>query len=149
MPWSIPSIQVEYLFQDEEALVGPLAVQPFEVGLHRLLPARVDIPRLHFRQGPVEVLRLQVAEECAVVSGEQRVVRPSRLAQRLLHLRPDVLVRPLILLQAILADLQNETDSLHIDAPIRVVLRGLGLDLAETWIARIGPEEVVRIDRLP
>jgi hypothetical protein len=92
---------VEDLLEEQEPLVGSPPGQPGEERGHLRLPPGVDLGGGHAGLRRGEVVRLDVADEQAVVAQEERVVAPAGVAQRGQHVRPhravplDVLGHPL------------------------------------------------------
>src|SRR5690348_12835372 len=74
---------------------------------HRVLPARIDLLRLHVRRRAVEVVGLEVAEDVGA-GAEDRVVADAGVAERLQHLRPDVRVRIDVLVDLVRLDVEDE-----------------------------------------
>src|SRR4051812_42543674 len=96
-----------------EDLLEALELAAGEVLRHVGLPARVDVALLHRADGALEALRLEVADEQPVLAQEQRVVGPAGLAQRVEHLRPDLAVAGLVLVQRLGPDAQQKAGALH------------------------------------
>jgi hypothetical protein len=104
---------VEHLGEGFHRLVGAVTVEGLEQRAHLRLPAGVDLGGLHAGPGGGEVLGLQVADEQAVVTQEERVVVPAGGGECLAHLRPHRGVAFAVLRDAVLSDLEQETDALH------------------------------------
>src|SRR5829696_354407 len=96
-----------------EDLLEALQLAVGEVLGHVGLPAGVDLALLHRRHRPLEALRLEVAHEQAVPAQEQRVVRPTRVAQRVEHLGPHVAVARRVLVELLRPDPQQKAGALH------------------------------------
>src|SRR3954447_23762074 len=69
---AVASGKVEDLFEQLEALVGPLTAEPLEERCHLALPARVDLGLLHGAPRRVEVVALAHADHQAGGRDEQR-----------------------------------------------------------------------------
>src|ERR1700678_2885694 len=80
---------------------------------HFGLPALVDLGLRHGVARGLVILGLQVANQEPVIGQEQRVVAPPSLAQRVPHLRPDVLVPYAVFGQPIGPAGSEETDAFH------------------------------------
>src|SRR4051794_30321802 len=111
-PLSAPRSTAAYSRKMED-LLEALQLTFGEVLRHVRLPAGVDVARVHRRHRALEALGLEVADEQPVLAQEQRVVRPARLAQRVQHLRPDLAVAGLVLVQPLGPDAQQEAGALH------------------------------------
>jgi hypothetical protein len=66
---------------------------------------------LHGFAGLLKVIRLQIADQKPVLVQKQRVVAPSGLAQRFLHLRPHLGMALFVLLQFFRANMEQKADT--------------------------------------
>src|ERR671910_159250 len=111
-------LEMEDLLEQDQALVRAAALQADEERGHLGLPAGVDVGPGHGVERSLQVIGLDVADQEAVAAQEQAVVPPARRGQGPQHLRPDLLVAPPVLVQAVGADAQQETvPSAHGSAP--------------------------------
>src|ERR1700704_2697407 len=110
---AVASGKVEDLFEQLEALVGPLTAEPLEERCHLALPARVHLGLLHRAARRVEVVGFAPPDHEAAGRDEERVVPPARLAQCCPHLGPDSGVPLAVLRDAGRVNLQLKADSGH------------------------------------
>ena len=101
-------------FQRLHGAIGQHAVGLNEKVAHLALPALVDFPLGHSGTGALKVLRLQIANQKAIVAQEQRVIVLSSFAQGRRHLGPHVAMSLFVFLDPLGLDLQHKADTLHI-----------------------------------
>src|SRR5690349_9347068 len=132
---------MEHLFERFHRAVGQDASGLDKKTSHLLLPTIIDLAAGHAGLRPFKVLRFEVPDQQSIWTQEQRVVFPSRLAQRREHFRPHAAVAGLVFLEPLRFYLQNEANTLHA-VPSRLVKPESNKQLfsASTLTARMPPK---------
>ena len=97
----------------EHRLIRPLSFQLLKERRHLALPFFVDGFFRHSIKTLLKVVTLQIPNQQSILAQKQRIIPPSRTAQRIEHLRPDVLVATLVFLETIGLHFEQKTDARH------------------------------------
>src|SRR4051794_11786854 len=106
-------LEVEDLCELGETGVGACLAEGDEELRHLRLPPGVDVRRLHPGEGGLQVGGLEVADQQAVLTQEQRVVVPPGRRQCAEHVGPDRPVPCGVLLDPVGPDLELEAHALR------------------------------------
>src|SRR5262249_11123770 len=95
---------------------------------------------------PLKIFSLEVADQQAVFAQEERVVVPSRLAEGIQHLRPDLSVSPLVFIESFGLYLQHKADSFHIYLNAETPQEGRHQRESRVpWFLRSGPRAATQL----
>ena len=89
---------------------------------HLTLPAIIYLTLCHASPRTLEIFRLQISDQEAVIPQKQGVVPPSGFSQGRLHLWPHLAMAFPVLCQPLRFDLQYEANSLHLPPTVEVRL---------------------------
>ena len=112
---------MEHLAELEEPCVGSCVAEVDEELRHLGLPPAVDLGRVHAVEGRLQIGGLEVPDQQAVLTQEQRVVVPSGRRQCAEHVRPHGGVPRGVLLEAVGPHLELEAHPLPVCRPGTVV----------------------------
>jgi hypothetical protein len=82
----------------------------------------IYLPLCHASPHTLEIFRLQISDQEAVIPQKQRVVSPPGFPQGCLHLWPHLAMALFVLFQSLRFDLQYEANSLHLPLTIEARL---------------------------
>lgn len=106
-------IEVKHFGEGEERRIGGTTVERLKKRRHVCLPARINGLVLHAGDCGCKIGGFEVADEETIVTQKERVIVPSVTCQGGEHFGPDGLVACFVLCEAVGADFEQKTNSLH------------------------------------